>query len=220
MRRRKIFSHMRAITITAFLGLVAFLALGNLAIFSAMVWAKTTAPEQSVPAPAGVMNFQVVDDTVWRGSHPKEESFRDLAKRGVTTIVDLRAEDWVEEDEKLLQRLGITRFNIPLRDGQVPTEAQVQSFLRIVEHADGKVYVHCMAGVGRTGAMVAAYLVATGQEDPAGALRRNLSVGPPSLEQLAFVADLSPTEAGRPNAVVTGLSRVLDAPRRIWSNIN
>jgi protein-tyrosine phosphatase len=217
---RKALSHMRAITITAALGLVAFLALGNLAIFSAMVWAKTTAPAQNVPAPHGVTNFQVVDDKVWRGSHPTDGTYEDLASRGVTTIVDLRAEEWVEVDRKHLRAVGITRFNIPLRDGQVPTEAQVHQFLEIIEHAPGKVYVHCMAGVGRTGAMVAAYLVATGQEDPAGALRRNLSVGPPSLEQLAFVADLTPTDADRPNPVVTGLSRVLDAPRRIWSNIN
>ncbi|HEX2294104.1 MAG TPA: dual specificity protein phosphatase family protein [Actinomycetota bacterium] len=218
--RSKVFSHMRAITITAVFGLVAFLALGNLAIFTAMVWAKTTAPEQNVAAPPGVINFQVVDDKVWRGSHPRDVTLEDLAARGVTTVVDLRAEEGIHVDEKSLRRLGITRFSIPLRDGQVPSEAQVESFLSIVEHARGKVYVHCMAGVGRTGAMVAAYLVATGQEDPAGALRRNLSVGPPSLEQLAFVAELTPTDADRPNPVVTGLSRVLDAPRRIWSNIN
>lgn len=218
--RSKVLSHMRAITITAVFGLVAFLALGNLAIFTAMVWAKTTAPQQNVPTPAGVTNFQVVDGKVWRGSHPKDETLRDLAKRGVTTIVDLRAEADLDVDEELLRRTGITRFNIPLRDGQIPSETQVRQFLTIVENAPGKVYVHCMAGVGRTGAMVAAYLVATGQEDPGGAMRRNLSVGPPSLEQLAFVAELTPTDAGRPNPVVTGLSRVLDAPRRIWSNIN
>lgn len=218
--RSRVLSHMRAITITAFAGLVAFLALGNLAIFTAMVWAKTTAPAQSVPAPEGVMNFQVVDEKVWRGSHPKDVTFEDLAKRGVTTVVDLRAEHWVDEDDARLRKLGITRFNIPMRDGQAPTEAQVAQFLSIIEHAPGKVYVHCMAGVGRTGAMVGAYLVATGQEDAAGALRRNLSVGPPSLEQVAFVADLSGTDADSPNPVVTGLSRVLDAPRRIWSNIN
>lgn len=220
MMAAKVLSRMRAVVVTAVVGLVAFLALGNLAIFSAMVWAKTTAPEQSVAAPAGVMNFQVVDDKVMRGSHPRDVTFPELADRGVTTIVDLRAEEGIHVDRRELRRLGITRFNIPLRDGQVPTEAQVHQFLEIVEHAPGKVYVHCMAGVGRTGAMVAAYLVATGQEDPAGALRRNLSVGPPSLEQLAFVAELTPTEADGPNPVVTGLSRVLDAPRRIWSNIN
>jgi protein-tyrosine phosphatase len=211
---------MRAITITAFVGLVAFLALGNLAIFSAMVWAKTTAPAQSVPAPDGIMNFHVVDENLWRGSHPNELTYKALARRGVTTVVDLRAEENLVVDEALLDRVGITRFNIPLRDGQVPSEAQVNQFLSIVDNSKGKVYVHCMAGVGRTGAMVAAYLVATGQESPAGALRRNLSVGPPSLEQLAFVAELTPTDAGSPNPIVTGLSRVLDAPRRIWSNIN
>jgi protein-tyrosine phosphatase len=217
---RRVFSHMRAITITAFVGLVAFLALGNLAIFSAMVWAKSTAPSQSVVAPEGVMNFQAVDDRVWRGSHPSEPAYESLAQRGVTTVVDLRAEENLHVDEGLLDSVGITRFNIPLRDGQVPSEAQVNQFLSIVDRAKGKVYVHCMAGVGRTGAMVAAYLVASGQESPAGALRRNLSVGPPSLEQLAFVAELTPTDAGPPNPIVTGLSRVLDAPRRIWSNIN
>ena len=216
----RVLFRMRSITLTAFVDLVAFLALGNLAIFSAMVWAKTTAPQQTVAAPEGVINFQVVDDTVWRGSHPKEDTFRDLAQRGVTTVIDLRAEENLHVDEKLLSNLGITRFNIPMRDGQAPTEAQVDQFLSIIENSKGKVYVHCMAGVGRTGAMVGAYLVATGQESPAGALKRNLSVGPPSLEQLAFVAELTATEADKPNPVVTGLSRVLDAPRRIWSNIN
>lgn len=216
----KVFSHMRAITLTAFVGLVAFLALGNLAIFTAMVWAKTTAPAQTVPAPPGVINFQVVDDHVLRGSHPNEAALRSLAERGVTTVVDLRAEENLRVDEELLDRLGITRYNIPLRDGQIPSESQVDQFMSIVAVSKGKVYVHCMAGVGRTGAMVAAYLVATGQESPAGALRRNLSVGPPSLEQLAFVAELTPTDADRPNPILTGLSRVLDAPRRIWSNIN
>ncbi|MFN2587093.1 MAG: dual specificity protein phosphatase family protein [Actinomycetota bacterium] len=216
----RVFHHVRSITVTAFVGLVAFLVLGNLAIFSAMVWAKSTAPEQMVTAPHGVINFQVVDDQVLRGSHPREEVLPELAQRGVTTIVDLRAETNLDVDQKRLKKLGITRFNIPLRDGQVPTEAQVEQFLSIIENSNGKVYVHCMAGVGRTGAMVGAYLVATGQESAAGALRRNLSVGPPSLEQLAFVADLSATDADRPNPIVTGLSRVLDAPRRIWSNIN
>lgn len=216
----KVLHSMRAVTITAFVGLVAFLALGNLAIFSAMVWAKTTAPEQSASMPPGVINFQVVDDHVLRGSHPREETLPALAKRGVTTIVDLRAERNLHVEEELLADLGITRVNIPMRDGQAPTEAQVDRLLSVIDESKGKVYVHCMAGVGRTGAMIGAYLVATGQESPAGALRRNLSVGPPSLEQLAFVAELSGTEADQPNPIVTGLSRVLDAPRRIWSNIN
>jgi hypothetical protein len=48
------------------------------------------------------------------------------------------------------------------------------------------------------------------------ALRSNLSVGPPSLEQIAFVAD----DGERPDMVITALSRILDGPRRLWSRLN
>jgi protein-tyrosine phosphatase len=103
-----------------------------------------------------------------------------------------------------------------MRDGQVPTDAQVDRFLRAVDGSEGIVYVHCMAGVGRTGTMVAAYLMEMKDEPALDALRRNLSVGPPSLEQIAFVAG----DLDEPNPVVTGVSRVLDGPRRIWSYFN
>ncbi|WP_406215152.1 hypothetical protein [Streptomyces canus] len=43
-------------------------------------------------------------------------------------------------------------------------------------------FVHCGAGVGRTGTMAAAYLVKTGEQS--SAVRRNLAVGPPSIEQI------------------------------------
>jgi hypothetical protein len=78
-------------------------------------------------------------------------------------------------------------------------------------------FLHCGAGVGRTGALAASYLVRTGQAGPAEALRRNLAVGPPSLEQIAFAATLDGESVQRPPAPVVAVSRVLDAPRRLWS---
>ena len=65
--------------------------------------------------------------------------------------------------------------------------------------------------------MVAAYVVATHELTSGQALRRNLAVGPPSLEQLAFVASLHDGDVDRPNPVLVAVSRTLDAPRRIWS---
>jgi hypothetical protein len=51
-------------------------------------------------------------------------------------------------------------------------------------------------------------------------MRANLEVGPPSLEQLAFAAGLSPgDDVDRPNPAIVAMSRVLDAPRRIWKNL-
>lgn len=196
-------------------GSVAFLIIGNLAVFVAFQWAQTSASAAVTRIP-GVENFRVVDDELLRGARPTATGYASLAEQGVEVIVDLRAERNLNIDEALLDRLGLERVAIPMRDGQVPTQAQVDKFLDIVAEADGKVFVHCGAGVGRTGTMVAAYLVASGQADASEALAFNLSVGPPSLEQINFVAALRPDgDISRPNPFVTAVSRILDGPRRI-----
>jgi protein-tyrosine phosphatase len=196
---------------------VVFLLLGNAAILAIHLWADRTAEASAtMRGPKGMINLQVVDDKLWRGSHPTLNGYKALASRGVRTIVDLRAESGLDVPTGLLERRGIDLVRIPIRDGQAPTDAQVDRFLRVVERSEGTVYVHCMAGVGRTGTMVAAYLMEVKDEPAMDALRQNLSVGPPSLEQIAFVAG----DLDDPNPIVTGVSRVLDGPRRIWSYFN
>ena len=194
-------------------GFIVFMLVGNGVIVAVHLWAQKTADAQAVVAPKGIHNFKVVDAKVWRGSRPTAAGYRSLVDRGVKTIVDLRAEAGLTRPTGMLRRHDVKLVNIRMRDGQAPTDAQVDRFLRVVRRSEGKVYIHCMAGVGRTGTMVAAYLVEMKDASTLDALRRNLEVGPPSLEQLAFVG----ADIDEPNPVVTGVSRVLDAPRRIWS---
>jgi protein tyrosine phosphatase (PTP) superfamily phosphohydrolase (DUF442 family) len=202
------------------LGLLAFFVLGNVVILGASTWARRTSAPGSVAVPtevAAIHNFEAVDPRVWRGSAPSDTDYRALAAAGVATVVDLRAEDGLADPDALLTELGLTRVVIPIRDGQAPRAEQVGRFLDAVSASVGTVYVHCGAGVGRTGTMVAAYRVAQGHS-PAAAVWANLAVGPPSLEQLAFAASLTGgASAPRPHAVVVALSRVLDAPRRGWN---
>lgn len=201
----------------ALAGFAAFLLLGNLLITVLWQWEARSASAAEVSV--DVKNFQVVDDQVWRGAAPGRTTYEDLAAQGVTTVVDLRAEDGLEIDLDLLAELGIRRVHIPMRDGQSPTESQVEQFLAVVEASDAPVYVHCGAGVGRTGTMVAAYRVASGQASGLDAMRRNLEVGPPSLEQLVFAATLGNGDVDGVAAPIKAVSRVLDAPRRIWTRI-
>lgn len=193
--------------------LVAFLAVGNLVILAGSAWAKAgLAGGQDV---SGVNNFSAVDARLWRGAAPTDEGYAALAERGVATIIDLRAEHDVEDRSEMLAAMGVRWVHIPFRDGQTPTEDQVQRFLAAMKESDGPAFVHCGAGVGRTGAMVAAYLASTGQASGAERVFDNLAVGPPSLEQIVYAAGIDGGDYERPNVAIVAASRLLDAPRRI-----
>jgi uncharacterized protein (TIGR01244 family) len=165
----------------------------------------------------GVGNLVAVDDRVWRGAAPGRAGYESLARAGVTTVVDLRAEDDAAELDDAARAAGLTVVHLPVRDGQLPSADQITRFEQIVSGSPGTVFLHCGAGVGRTGAMAAAHLVGNGDTSALTALARNLAVGPPSLEQMLFVADLGRSGADRPPAALVAVSRVLDAPRRLWS---
>ncbi|REE94857.1 protein-tyrosine phosphatase family protein [Thermomonospora umbrina] len=167
----------------------------------------------------GVGNFARVDDRVLRGAAPSAEGYRRLAGLGVVTVVDLRAERPSAARAALPGRAGLAVVGLPIRDGQPPSAGQVDRFMTVVHRARGRVFVHCGAGVGRTGSMAAAYLVRTGQADARTATRRSLAVGPPSLEQVAFMRRLNGDRVRRPPAPVVALSRLADSPRRFWSRL-
>ena len=204
---------------TLLLGLIMFIIVGNLAILGANLFARAALESPPVPELDGVANLAAVNDDLWRGGAPTDTGLRELADHGVRTIVDLRAEEDIERDQELYDRLGLDLVPIPMRDGQAPRPHEVEEFLSVMENSKKRVFVHCGAGVGRTGTMAAAYLVETGEASPTQALGRNLSVGPPSLEQLSFVAELSNGEGESPPVAITLMSRVIDGPRRIWVNI-
>ena len=198
------------------LGLVAALLLANLAILGTSLALQAAAADPAITA-EGVHNLRVVDDRVLRGAAPSASGYRTLAGQGVATVIDLRAEEDLDVPVALLDELGVELVSLPIRDGQTPTEDQVRAVLDAVERADGLVYLHCGAGVGRTGAMAAAYLVATGQRSRAQVLRANLAVGPPTVEQLFYASFLHTDDFEQPPVFVTATSRFLDAPRRLWS---
>ncbi|MDX2823985.1 dual specificity protein phosphatase family protein [Streptomyces ipomoeae] len=190
------------------------------------VLALSYVAREANPAPEGartvrgIHNFQPVgtDGKLWRGAAPSPAGYRELADLGFTTVVDLRAEDLNAAQLAEPREAGLDVVRVPMRDGQTPTPEQVQRLLDTVARSSGPVFVHCGAGVGRTGTMAASYLVRTGQADSSAAVWSNLSVGPPSIEQIYYGLSLEPDRATeKPPLPVVAVSRFVDAPRRMWS---
>ncbi len=200
-------------------GLLSYLVLGNAALLGASVVLQTLGPDGVKPAHAsGVDHLRVIDDKLWRGGAPSADGYESLAANGVTTIVDLRAAATPEELDAP-RRLGFEVVHLPVHDGQTPSDELIRQLVDIVERSEGLVFIHCQAGVGRTGSVSAAYRVWKGESSTTQALTDNMAIGPPTLEQVAFTLGLEEGQAGSPSFPVVVASRVLDSPRQLWNSL-
>ncbi|KAK6620153.1 hypothetical protein RUM44_006554 [Polyplax serrata] len=79
--------------------------------------------------------------------------FRD---NNVTTIVRLNNKLY---DASKFTKEGFTHVDLFFIDGSTPSDDLVQKFLTVSESTNGAVAVHCKAGLGRTGSMIACYIM-------------------------------------------------------------
>ena len=114
---------------------------------------------QRVADVRGVDYAAEVAPGILRGGAPDAQGVEWLRARGVRTVVNLRHYHGESEGE-LVRAAGMRYEWIPLESTDAPEDAQVDRFLAIVsDPASHPVYVHCLHGVDRTGAMIAAYRI-------------------------------------------------------------
>jgi protein tyrosine/serine phosphatase len=113
----------------------------------------------AVSQPDGVPNFQKVDDHVYRGAQPTEQGFKNLAKLGIKTVVDLRQPgDLSWNEEKIVRAAGMEYVSVPMHGMETPSNEKVVKVLALLENSStGPVFVHCKRGADRTGAVIACY---------------------------------------------------------------
>jgi tyrosine-protein phosphatase SIW14 len=127
----------------------------------------------------GINNFHQVDQQVYRGGQPTADGFKYLATIGIKTVVDLRSSGERSTLEKqVVTSLGMKYVSVPMTGLTAPTEAEITKILALMEDGtSGPVFVHCLRGADRTGAVVAAYRIDHDHWDNSRALREATSLG-------------------------------------------
>ncbi len=106
-------------------------------------------------------NVHVVDERYLTGAQPTERGYRWMQSKGVTTVISLRLH--AEDDRKIVENLGMQYLHVAWADEQPPSVAQVSEVLDVIAAAEGRVFQHCLRGIGRDLTMAGCYLVAAGR---------------------------------------------------------
>ena len=146
------------------LGCVLLLALGGCVYISPHTLRGACSNDLDSP----IRNFCVVTPgTLWRGPHPDSADARWLLNHGVGSVVSLQLND-KKAFENAAAPAGLSQslpyFQVPgFNPFQVLSathlDDHVALFLAIMKQAPKPIYVHCRAGVDRTGVLAAAYRV-------------------------------------------------------------
>lgn len=107
-----------------------------------------------------------------------------LEEAGIKSILSL-----TEESLELppLHEFGFAYMHLPVEDFTAPTQQQVESAVKFIDNGIGRnegVLIHCRAGIGRTGTILACYLVSQGME-PFAAIEQVRQTRPGSCEVYA-----------------------------------
>jgi len=113
----------------------------------------------------------------------REAALAGLARQGVSLLINLHERP---HDPGRLARHGLTELRLPVADFTPPSPAQLDRGVAATA-AGERVAVHCGAGKGRTGTLLACYLVSQGLDADA-AIAHVRAARPGSVETRAQAA--------------------------------
>jgi len=134
----------------------------------------------------------------FRGGQPTAEGRAWMVSRAFKTVIDLRLED---RDNQWTRPLGggygaghtaperqLDVVHIPVTDMEPPSFEAVEAFIAVANDTTRRpMYVHCKAGIGRTGSMVSCWRISHGMDVDDALALESLCCDFGSIAQEAFV---------------------------------
>src|ERR1044071_5767703 len=81
----------------------------------------------------GVNNFHQVNEQVYRGAQPTNEGFTNLARLGITPVVDLREPgDRSLAESQVVKAAGMRYISVPMKGLSAPSAEDVAKVLNIL----------------------------------------------------------------------------------------
>ena len=129
--------------------------------------------------------FSWVDDYVAGSGRPMTlEQLKWIKERGIEVIISLTEDplpkEWIRE-------LGFRYFHMPIIDHSAPNPETLKQIIDLMlnEIEEGKrILIHCAAGLGRTGTVLAAYFIARKRLSAEEAMELVRKLRPGSIEPI------------------------------------
>jgi atypical dual specificity phosphatase len=106
--------------------------------------------------------WNVLPNKLYGMPAPEEKDLKNLSDKGVKSIVCLL------EDNSNIETYNTNGFEslwLPVADNKAPTFEQVEKLVTFIDEQNQKnnpVAIHCQGGKGRTGTLIASYLISKG----------------------------------------------------------
>ena len=101
-------------------------------------------------------------DQIYACPYPDAAALHRLAANGIGLVINLET---VAHNPVDLESAGLREVHLPCPDFTTPTQEQILTSIATIAQAiaeDTRVAIHCRAGLGRTGTVLACWLVSQG----------------------------------------------------------